>query len=399
MRHPDLLDRLYAPAIAPKRAIVEKRRTMRRNSTIVHEKPGGEGTPRARRTCWHMLSLHKRRSTSRAARSSRARPRQRARKPARTNRPGPREIVAGLEQRHLDLIGLGLIAIAVYLGCVLYVGWDGGPVGDSLSSALADVTGRVAYLVPIALAAWGIALMLRPIIKAPAAMNAGAILLIASLLLAFAAETAGLGPSHPARHGYFDQPFYSVHGGILGEALYWAATSLFHHLGAQILAVLLFVSGLLLVTQTTVSSLLAGAGRMARSAGAGTRDLAKTVRMSGGSGIPDFEPDGRDIAITRAGPTESLATAALSEQEGDQAETARFADEEESEWEDDEPESPGSAQFAYEDTVPSQDEPEGGEKASRDEAAVDEAGRTPMGNRRSGVTESDEIDYKLPGPN
>ena len=370
---------------------------MGRKSTIAAEAGvrGREGTLPARRTCSHMLLVRKRRSTGRGAQRPRARPRQQSRKPAaRANRPGPREIVAGLEQRHLDLIGLGLIAIAVYLGCVLYVGWDGGPVGDSLSSALADVTGRVAYLVPIALAAWGIALMLRPIIKAPAAMNAGAILLIASLLLAFAAETAGLGPSHPARHGYFDQPFYSVHGGILGEALYWAATSLFHHLGAQILAVLLFVSGLLLVTQTTVSSLLAGAGRMARSAGAGTRDLAKTVRMSGGSGIPDFEPDGRDIAITRAGPTESLATAALSDQEGDQAETARFADEEESEWEDDEPESPGSAQFAYEDTVPPQDEPEEGEKTPRDEA-----GRTPMGNRRSGVTESDEIDYKLPGPN
>src|SRR5215208_3078016 len=380
--------------------MVEKRPAMGRKSTIAAEAGvrGREGTLPARRTCSHMLLVRKRRSTGRGAQRPRARPRQQSRKPAaRANRPGPREIVAGLEQRHLDLIGLGLIAIAVYLGCVLYVGWDGGPVGDSLSSALADVTGRVAYLLPIALAAWGTALMLRPIIKAPAAMNAGAILLIASLLLAFAAETAGLGPSHPARHGYFDQPFYSVHGGILGDALYWAATSLFHRLGAQILAVLLFVSGLLLVTQTTVSSLLAGAGRMARSAGAGTRDLAKTVRMSGGSGIPDFEPDGRDIAITHAGPTEPLATAALSDQDGDQAETARFA-EEEPEWEDDEHESPGSAQFAYENTVPPQDEPDEGENAPRDEAAVDEAGLTPMGNRRSGVTESDEIDYKLPGP-
>ena len=160
-------------------------------------------------------------------------------------------MVAGLEQRHLDLIGLGLIAVAVYLGCVLYVGWDGGPVGDSLKQALTDATGRVAYLVPIAVAVWGAGLMMRPMIKAPGAFNAGAILIVASLLLAFAAETAGLGPSHPMRHGYFHQPFYSVHGGGVGEGLYWAATSLFHRLGAQILAVLMFVSGLLLITQTT----------------------------------------------------------------------------------------------------------------------------------------------------
>jgi DNA segregation ATPase FtsK/SpoIIIE, S-DNA-T family len=338
-----------------------------------------------------MLLVRKRRSTGRGAPRSRARPRQQSRKPGRTNRPSPRELVAGLEQRHLDLIGLGLIAIAVYLGCVLYVGWDGGPVGDSLSSALADATGRVAYLVPIAVAGWGVALILRPIMKAPAAVSAGVILLLASLLLAFAAETVGLGPSHPARHGYFDQPFYSVHGGVLGEGLYWAATSLFQRLGAQILAALLFACGLLLITQTTLSSLLTRAGRVARTAGAGTRELAKTVRTSGGQGYGDFEPEGRDIAITRAGPTEPLATAALSDPE--------LADEEEPGWEDDEPESPGPGQFAYEDTAPHMpDEAEGGDGAEGDEPPADPSDLTPMGNRRSGVTQSDEIDYKLPGP-
>jgi DNA segregation ATPase FtsK/SpoIIIE, S-DNA-T family len=346
-----------------------------------------------------MLLVRKRRSTGRGAPRSRARPRQQTRKPARANRPSPREIAAGLEQRHLDLIGLGLIAIAVYLGCVFYVGWDGGPVGNSLSSALENVTGRVAYLVPIAVAGWGLALMLRPIIKAPAAVNAGAVLLLASLLLAFAGETLGLGPAHPARHGYFDQPFYSVHGGILGEGLYWAATSLFHRLGAQILAVLLFACGLLLITQTTVSSVLTRAGRVARTAGAGTRELAKTVRMSSGQGLGDFEPDGRDIAITRADSTEPLATAALSDPELGDPETTRLEDEEaEPGWDDDEPEAPGSGQYAYEETAPA----EAGAVEANAEDAGDEADApelTPMGSKRTGgITESDEIDYKLPGP-
>jgi S-DNA-T family DNA segregation ATPase FtsK/SpoIIIE len=301
--------------------------------------------------------------------------------------------VAGLEQRHLDLIGLGLVAIAVYLGGVLYVGWDGGPVGESLESALADATGRVAYLLPVAVAAWGVTLAMRPIIKAPAALNAGAILLICALLLAFAAETAGLGPAHPARHGYFDQPFYSVHGGALGEALYWAATSLFHRVGAQILAVLMFVSGLLLITQTTVSSLVSRAGRMARTAGAGTRELAKTVRMNSGRGIEGFEPEGRDIAITRAGPTEALGASPLSNPEIDDAETAAFADDE-PEWEADEAESPGPGQFAYDDTAPAPDEAEDGAELGDEAPAATDL--TPMGNRRSGVTASDEIDYTLP---
>src|SRR5215211_3150816 len=116
-----------------------------------------------------MLLTRKRRTKGRG--SQRARPRAHSRAAAPKSRRDPRELVAGLEQRHLDLIGLGLIAIAVYLGCVLYVGWDGGPVGDSLSRALADATGRVAYLVPIAVAGWGVSLILRPIMKAPAAVN------------------------------------------------------------------------------------------------------------------------------------------------------------------------------------------------------------------------------------
>src|SRR3954454_15693908 len=315
-----------------------------------------------------MVLTRKRRSRGRG--SQRARPRTRSRAPAPKPRRTPRDVVAGLEQHHLDLIGLGLIAVAVYLGCVLYVGWDGGPVGDSLKSALADATGRVAYLVPIAVAVWGAGLMMRPIIKAAGAFNAGAILLVASLLLAFAAETAGLGPSHPVRHGYFDQPFYSVHGGAIGEALYWAATSLFQRLGAQILAVLMFVSGLLLVTQTTVSSLLTRAGRMAKTAGAGTRELAKTVRMGSGQGVQDFEPDGRNIAITRAGATEALSTASLTDPDVHDAETARFADDDEPEWDADEPESPGQGQFAYGDTAPPAiDEPDDAEAVGDSEPA------------------------------
>jgi DNA segregation ATPase FtsK/SpoIIIE, S-DNA-T family len=342
-----------------------------------------------------MLLTRKRPSKARG--SQKARPRARSRAAAPKPRKSPRDVVAGLEQRHLDLIGLGLIAVAVYLGCVLYVGWDGGPVGDSLKKALTDATGRVAYLVPIAVAVWGAGLMMRPMIKAPGAFNAGAILIVASLLLAFAAETAGLGPAHPARHGYFDQPFYSVHGGVLGEGLYWAATSLFHRLGAQILAVLMFVSGLLLITQTTVSSLLQGAGKVARTAGSGTRDLAKTVRMNTGQGgFGGFEPDGRDIAITRAGASEPLATAALSDPELDDAETARFADGDETDWDAEEPEAPGPGQFAYEDTTPAVPEEQDSEPDAEDD--VPAAALTPMGNKRSGVTESDEIDYKLPGP-
>ncbi len=50
---------------------------------------------------------------------------------------------AGLQQRHLDLIGLFLIAAGVYLTFVLFFGWDGGKVGYGLETGLTYLFGSV----------------------------------------------------------------------------------------------------------------------------------------------------------------------------------------------------------------------------------------------------------------
>lgn len=50
---------------------------------------------------------------------------------------------AGLEQRHLDLIGLFLVAFGVYLVFVLFAGWEGGKVGYGLETGLFYLFGTV----------------------------------------------------------------------------------------------------------------------------------------------------------------------------------------------------------------------------------------------------------------
>ncbi len=55
---------------------------------------------------------------------------------------GPR-LPAALEQRHLDLIGLFLIAAGVYLVFVLFGGWEGGKVGYGIETALVYLFGTV----------------------------------------------------------------------------------------------------------------------------------------------------------------------------------------------------------------------------------------------------------------
>ena len=314
---------------------------------------------------------------------------------ARSAGVGVRSAFSGLEQHHLDLIGLGLAAFAVYLGFVLYAAWDGGAVGGWIESGLEQAFGQVAYVVPIALAAWGGALIMRPFLAAPNAINAGAILLICSLLLAFAAETLGLGPTHPARHGYFESRFYGEHGGAVGEGLYWASTTLFQRLGAQVLAVLMFASGLLLLSGATIAGLLSAARRAARRAGDGTREVARTVRTS--RLVDDWDTDGHEIAITRAAETEALGSGTFEPDTDETPVVDGEAEERQTGWAAGEVEAPDADQFAYEEVDAAEAMPAAGERAER--SAPDPAERetaTPMGNRRSAVTESEEIEYSLP---
>jgi hypothetical protein len=56
---------------------------------------------------------------------------------------GGLRLPAGLEQRHVDLIALFLVAFGVYLVFVLFFGWEGGKVGYGVETALDYLFGRV----------------------------------------------------------------------------------------------------------------------------------------------------------------------------------------------------------------------------------------------------------------
>ncbi|MGE5435495.1 MAG: hypothetical protein ACM3S3_12010, partial [Candidatus Doudnabacteria bacterium] len=68
-------------------------------------------------------------------------------------------------QRRLDLAGLAAIGMAVYLGYVIYLGWNGGTVGNGSETALSYAVGAGAVVVPVALALAGIGLILRPFLS------------------------------------------------------------------------------------------------------------------------------------------------------------------------------------------------------------------------------------------
>src|SRR5204862_7451392 len=155
---------------------------------------------------------------------------------------GRRRVSPEVRQRRLDLAGLACIGLSVYLGYVIYLGWNGGTVGNGSETALDYAVGAGGVVVPAVLGLARVGLILRPFLPSPRAVAVGVVAIAAGLLLALAAQTAGLGPEG-ARKGLFDSNFFRHHGGGLGEVLYWATTTLFPRLGAQVIAAGLLVSG------------------------------------------------------------------------------------------------------------------------------------------------------------
>ncbi len=180
-----------------------------------------------------------------------------------------------LAQRELDVIGLGLVAVAVFLGLVLYAGLDGGRAGAALTDGLAWLLGVIAYLAPTALAGAGGLLVARPAIPSLRPFRAGAICLFGALTLALAAGTLGLGPGAAPRAHLWVPAVFEARGGIVGEGLYWGASGLLGVLGAHILALFLFVVGVPLLSGASVGSVWRASGR-------GMADTTRTLARSTG---------------------------------------------------------------------------------------------------------------------
>ena len=79
----------------------------------------------------------------RSTRPAKARPKP----PSRAKARGPATRRTRSTQHDAELIGLGFIAVGVFLACVLWFGLSGGPVPD----AAANVGGWAAYLLPVVL--------------------------------------------------------------------------------------------------------------------------------------------------------------------------------------------------------------------------------------------------------
>jgi S-DNA-T family DNA segregation ATPase FtsK/SpoIIIE len=166
-----------------------------------------------------------------------------------------------LDQRQRDVIGLGLIAVGIFMGFTLWGHGDGGRAGHGLAVGLGWAVGKARVLAPIALIGGGGALLLRPVWPALRPLRTGAICLSASIVLALAAGTLGVSSGATEEKGAsWTSAFLQAHGGVAGEALYQGSHRLVQSMGVDILVIFLFLVGVILMTGASLASAIRATG-------------------------------------------------------------------------------------------------------------------------------------------
>jgi S-DNA-T family DNA segregation ATPase FtsK/SpoIIIE len=278
--------------------------------------------------------------------------------------PRPRRPrVPRLEPHQIDLLGLGLLALGVFLALVLWFGSAGGEAGAALRTGMRFLIGAASYAVPAALGVVGVLIVGRTLMPPARPLRTGTVCLLLATLLALAGGTLGIGPDG-TRHGYFHREFFEPRGGALGEALYWAAAHAVSTTGAHILALFGWLAGFILVSGATV----AGAIRAARAHAERATTVVQARRAgrpvrSGTTPVLPPEPDSDDLVVRAMDP------------DGD-AEVDLAPEPEE--------------QREHDDPEPPLDDPE--------PAEVDPGRLTPQGRYRAEVTDDPEFPWRIPPP-
>ena len=183
--------------------------------------------------------------------------------PARTRKPrSPARVRKKTKKtrghHHPELWGLGLVALGLVLATVLWLGFDGGPVGAHVTDWLHDGLGAAAPLVPLALVGVGCLMLVRSELIDLRPFRTGLAIGLLGLMIA-------LGESH---------------GGAVGSALGGGLAHVIGEAGSLIVGVALVLAGLLLVTGASAGALLRSSGHAVRQAGSAARRSIESIEWA-----------------------------------------------------------------------------------------------------------------------
>jgi S-DNA-T family DNA segregation ATPase FtsK/SpoIIIE len=333
-----------------------------------------------------------------AARKKRKPPPRRAKRSLLASRPALALPRIQLEPHHIDITGLALIALGIFLAGVAYAHWSGGALGSGAITAARYLLGVLGYTVPAALVAGGALILIRELRPPGRPMRTGVLCLTAALTLALAAGTLGLGPGAARGSDYWSPHVVQARGGILGQAEFWVSSHLISTLGAGILAVFLFIAALILITGATIAGVVRATGTQVAVLRRSTEELAATVSRRPATAAARASAGGQSVGGERAEAEPGPPFEPLLPPEPDTSELVIRATHVEA------PPIGDAPSTAEDERVPELEEPELEELGSLEEEdeppalAVKPEDLTPQGRYRASVTDDPEFDWRVPSP-
>jgi len=165
----------------------------------------------------------------------------RPRVPSRVKKRRPRRVKS---EQHHELVGLGLLALGLFLASVLYLGWSGGMVGGAIADGFTGTFGAAAYVAPIAFVVVGALMVARSALVDVRPFRTGLIVTSFGLLAALGA----------------------AHGGAIGSGLDKLFGLLVGSTGTTIIGVLALVVGTLLLSGASAGALVRRSGHAVKRA-------------------------------------------------------------------------------------------------------------------------------------
>ncbi|HLX32090.1 MAG TPA: DNA translocase FtsK [Gaiellaceae bacterium] len=195
-------------------------------------------------------------------------------KKTRTKRaPRPRN-------EHPELWGLGSIALGLFLGAVLYFGWNGGYVGGWLGDGLDRLVGDAMYVLPVALVILGALTVTRSELVDVRPFRTGLAVLGFGLLVTLGKDQGG----------YAGQGL----GGLVAIAI--GAT------GSLLFGIFLMLIGSLLLSGASLGAILRRSGRELHGAARKARERRRTRE----TGWPEPEPTRAAPVLLHAPPVDAV---------------------------------------------------------------------------------------------
>src|SRR3954468_3853906 len=122
----------------------------------------------------------------RTKRKSKLRPKKPSRVKKRTKAPRqPRSL------HHPELWGLGLVALGLFLGSVVYAGWNGGYVGGAFADGLGALIRSASWGLPVALVVLGGLMVARSALVDFRPFRTGLVIVSFGLMLALGRDQGG----------------------------------------------------------------------------------------------------------------------------------------------------------------------------------------------------------------